>query len=80
VLHRLFRILCPTFVANGRYDAIPPPANGQAIVERTADGSLYVYEVGRASFLQGPVAWTEHVTLYSAQDCGRVSKPADHLA
>jgi pimeloyl-ACP methyl ester carboxylesterase len=80
VLDRLFRIPCPTFVTNGRYDAIAPPANGQTIVERVADGSLYVYEDGHASVLQDPVAWTELVTLYSGQDgcCG--SKPADHLA
>jgi pimeloyl-ACP methyl ester carboxylesterase len=80
VLDRLFLILCPTFLANGRYDARASPANGQAIVERVADGSLHVYEGGHASFLQDPVTWTELVTLNSAQDCYGRSKPADHLA
>jgi len=80
VLDRLFRIPCPIFVANCRYDAIALPANGHAIVERVADGSLHVYEGGHASFLQDPVTWTELVTLNSAQDCYGRSKPADHLA
>jgi pimeloyl-ACP methyl ester carboxylesterase len=80
VLDRLFRIPCPTFVVNGGFDAIAPPANAQAIVERVADGSLHVYEDGHASFLQDPVAWTELVTLYGVQDCYGVSKPAGHLA
>jgi len=80
VLDRLFRIPCPTFVANGGYDAIAAPANAQANVLQVADGSLHVYEDGHASVLQDPVVWTELVTLYSGQDgcCG--SKPADHLA
>jgi 3-oxoadipate enol-lactonase len=67
VLDRLGRIACPTWVANGRYDGIAPPANGQAIAERVAGAHHQTYDGGHAFFLQDPVAWRELVTFLSGQ-------------
>lgn len=66
VLDRLGRISCPTLVANGRYDGIAPPANGQAIAQRVATARFQAYEGGHAFFLQDPAAWSELVAFLSS--------------
>lgn len=57
---------CPTWVANGGYDGIAPPANGQAIAERVATARFQAYEGGHAFFLQDPTAWSELVAFLSS--------------
>lgn len=59
VTDRLHRVACPTFVGSGRYDAIAPPANGQAIADRVAGAELRVYEGGHAFLVQDPAAWPD---------------------
>jgi len=56
VCDRLARIACPTFVACGRFDAIAPPTNAEAIAERIPNADLRVYEGGHAFFAQDPAA------------------------
>jgi pimeloyl-ACP methyl ester carboxylesterase len=56
VSDRLKRITCPTLVACGRFDAIAPPANGEAIAARVPDADLRVYDGGHAFFAQDPAA------------------------
>jgi 3-oxoadipate enol-lactonase len=53
---RLGNISCPTLVACGRYDAIAPPANGEAIAARVPDADLRLYDGGHAFFAQDPAA------------------------
>jgi 3-oxoadipate enol-lactonase len=52
VWDRLGRVTCPTLVAAGRFDAIAPVANSEAIVSRMPDATLRVYEGGHAFFVQ----------------------------
>ncbi|WP_045877716.1 alpha/beta hydrolase [Pseudofrankia sp. DC12] len=59
VFGRLDRITCPTLVGAGRYDAIAPVANSEAIVSRIPDAELRVYEGGHAFFGQDPKAIPE---------------------
>jgi pimeloyl-ACP methyl ester carboxylesterase len=59
VLERLGRIVCPTFVANGRFDGIAPVGNGEAIVEHIPHASLHVYAGGHAFFEQDASAWPD---------------------
>jgi 3-oxoadipate enol-lactonase len=61
VWDRLGRITCPTFVAAGRFDAIAPVANSEAIVSRIAGATLHVYEGGHAFFVQDQRALPEVV-------------------
>jgi 3-oxoadipate enol-lactonase len=56
VLDRLVKITCPTFIAAGKYDAIAPPANAEAIAERVPHAELHLYEGGHIFFLQDPQA------------------------
>lgn len=56
VCDRLDRVTCPTLVACGRYDAIAPPGNGEAIAAGIADADLRLYEGGHAFFAQDPAA------------------------
>lgn len=53
---RLPDIVCPTFVAAGRYDGIAPPANSEAIASRISGAELRVYEGGHGFFAQDPTA------------------------
>lgn len=59
VLNRLCQVTCPSFVANGRYDAIAPVSNGQAIVDRIPDAMLNIYEGGHVFFVQDSNAWPD---------------------
>lgn len=59
VTDRLSRISCPTFVASGRYDAIAPVSNGEAIAHRVPLGELHVYDGGHAFVAQDPDAFPE---------------------
>jgi len=59
VCDRLDRVTGPTLVACGRYDAIAPPSNGEAIAARIPDADLRVYEGGHAFFAQDPAALPE---------------------
>jgi 3-oxoadipate enol-lactonase len=65
VCDRLDRITCPTLVACGRFDAIAPPSNGEAIAARIPGAELRVYEGGHAFFAQDPEA-LPHVISFLA--------------
>lgn len=52
VWSRLPAIICPTFVACGRYDGIAPVANGEAIANRIPGAELRIYEGGHVFFVQ----------------------------
>ena len=52
VWDRLGAITCPTFVASGRYDALAPPANGEAIASRVPHATYRLYEGGHAFIWQ----------------------------
>lgn len=52
VWDRLPRITCPTIVAGGRFDAIAPPANSEAIASQLPHAELRIYEGGHAFFAQ----------------------------
>ena len=56
VCDRLVRITCPTLVACGRFDAIAPPSNGEAIAARVPNAELRLYDGGHAFFAQDPMA------------------------
>jgi 3-oxoadipate enol-lactonase len=56
VCDRLGRVSCPTLVAAGRYDAIAPVANAEAIAARVPSAQLRCYEGGHAFFAQDPAA------------------------
>jgi len=66
VCDRLDRVTCPTLVACGRYDAIAPPANGEAIAARVAGAELRLYEGGHAFFAQDPAALPDVIGFLSA--------------
>ena len=59
VLDRLHRVDCPTWVGCGRFDDIAPLVNGRAIVARTPDASLHVYNGGHLFLAQDPAAWPD---------------------
>ncbi len=65
VWDRLGRIASPTLVAVGRYDAMAPPANGEAIASRVAGAELRAYEGGHLFFVQDPDAVPEIVDWLS---------------
>ena len=65
VCDRLGGITCPTLVACGRFDAIAPPANGEAIAARVADAQLRLYEGGHAFFAQDPAALPDVISFLS---------------
>jgi 3-oxoadipate enol-lactonase len=56
VCDRLARITCPTLIACGRFDAIAPPTNAEAIAARVPNADLRTYEGGHAFFAQDPAA------------------------
>jgi pimeloyl-ACP methyl ester carboxylesterase len=56
VTDRLGRITSPTLVACGRFDAIAPPANAEAIAARIPHADLRLYDGGHAFFAQDPAA------------------------
>jgi pimeloyl-ACP methyl ester carboxylesterase len=59
VADRLDRVTCPTIVASGRYDAIAPPANGEAIAARIPGSVFRLYEGGHAFVAQDRAAFPE---------------------
>ena len=65
---RLQRITCPTFVAAGRYDALAPVANSEAIVSRIPGAQLHVYEGGHMFAAQDPNALPDIVAFLHGQD------------
>lgn len=54
---RLGAIGCPTLVCAGRYDAIAPVANSEAIVSRIEGARLEVFNGGHLFLLQDRRAW-----------------------
>jgi 3-oxoadipate enol-lactonase len=54
---RLEQIAVPTLVCAGRYDAIAPPANAEALVSRIPGARLEWFEGGHLFLLQDPEAW-----------------------
>jgi 3-oxoadipate enol-lactonase len=56
VWDRLDRITCPTLVAAGRYDALAPPANSEAIASRIPGATLRYYEGGHVFVIQDRAA------------------------
>lgn len=56
VCDRLHRVTCPTLIACGTFDAIAPPANGEAIAARIPNADLRMYDGGHAFFAQDPAA------------------------
>jgi 3-oxoadipate enol-lactonase len=63
VSDRLERITSPTLVACGRFDAIAPPSNGEAIAARIRGADLRVYEGGHAFFAQDPAALPDVISF-----------------
>jgi len=63
VCDRLSRIACPTLVACGRFDAIAPPTNAEAIAARVPNADLRVYEGGHAFFAQDPAALPDAINF-----------------
>jgi 3-oxoadipate enol-lactonase len=55
---RLGSITAPTLVCAGRYDAIAPVENNEALVERIPDARLEVFEGGHLFLMQDRRAWS----------------------
>ena len=63
VWDRLPLVTAPTLVMSGRYDALAPPANSEAISSRI-DGSVHrSYDGGHAFLFQDPSAWVDVVAF-----------------
>jgi len=67
---RLQRIICPTFVAAGRYDRLAPVANSEAIVSRIRDAQLHVYEGGHMFAAQDPNALPDILAFLHGEESG----------
>jgi pimeloyl-ACP methyl ester carboxylesterase len=63
VSERLERVTSPTLVACGRFDAIAPPSNGEAIAARIPRAELRIYEGGHAFFAQDPAALPDVISF-----------------
>jgi pimeloyl-ACP methyl ester carboxylesterase len=63
VCDRLERITCPTLIACGRFDAIAPPSNGEAIAARVPGAELRQYDGGHAFFAQDPAALPDVISF-----------------
>ncbi len=63
VCDRLARITCPTLVAGGRFDAIAPPTNAEAIASRIPDAELRLYDGGHAFFAQDAAALPDVISF-----------------
>ncbi len=57
VWDRLHRIVCPTLVTCGSYDALAPMANSEAIVSRVQGSALRSFSGGHAFLWQDRDAW-----------------------
>jgi 3-oxoadipate enol-lactonase len=65
VWDRLGAITCPTLVASGRWDAIAPPANGEAIASRIDRAELRIYDGGHPFLAQDPESLPEIIGFLS---------------
>ncbi len=65
VWDRLPKIAAPTLVACGRYDAIAPPANSEAIAAQIP-AELRLYEGGHLFFVQDPTAMPDVIAFLSS--------------
>ena len=54
---RLDRITAPTLVAAGRYDALAPVENSQALAGAIAGARLEIFDGGHGFLFQDPAAW-----------------------
>ena len=54
---RLRQLTMPTLVCAGRFDAIAPPANAEALAAQIPRATLQVFDGGHAFLLQDPSAW-----------------------
>lgn len=59
VADRLARLTMPVFVGAGRYDALAPPANAQALADHLADATLHWYDGGHLFFFQDRRCWAD---------------------
>ena len=66
VWERLPAVVCPTFVACGRFDGIAPLGNAEAIATRVPLGQLHVYEGGHLFMVQDPRALPEVIAFLAA--------------
>ncbi len=67
VLDRLGNIVCPTFVAAGRYDHIAPPENAEKIAGLIPHADLHFYEGGHIFFLQDSQAIPDVMEFLAAE-------------
>jgi len=70
VWDRLDAIVCPTFVACGRFDPIAPMSNSEAIASRIAGAELHAYDGGHAFFVQDRAALPEIVGFLTTSGPG----------
>ncbi len=56
---RLPAIDCPTFIACGRYDAIAPLRNSEAMAAAITGAELHTYEGGHAFLAQAPESFND---------------------
>jgi 3-oxoadipate enol-lactonase len=54
---RLPSVTLPVLVAAGRYDAVAPLANAEALASQLGNARLAVFDGGHAFFLQDRAAW-----------------------
>ena len=66
VWDRLGNITCPTLVAFGRFDAMAPPANSEAIASRIVGSELRGYQGGHGFVWQDRQAWPDIVSFLSS--------------
>ena len=66
VVSRLGRITCPTFVANGQFDGIAPPSNGELIAARVPGATFHEYQGGHLFVFQDPAAFPEVIGFLTA--------------
>ena len=63
---RLPALPMPTLVCAGRYDAVAPLANAEALAAQIPRATLRVFDGGHAFFLQDPSAWSAIVAFLAA--------------
>ena len=54
---RLGQLAMPTLVCAGRFDAIAPLANAEALAAQIPSAVLHVFDGGHAFLFQDPTAW-----------------------
>ena len=73
---RLEQLTMPTLVCTGRFDAIAPLANAEALVEQIPRATLQVFDGGHAFLFQDPAAWPAIVAfLADGQPFPRTAGP-----